>query len=272
MRDGAESILIPVTHIINTSIITDSVPSLFKDARVVPVFKKGSRLDPGNYRPVSILSVLSKILERAVHTQLDEYLNKRGLLFDNQSGFRGGFSTDSCLIGLTDHVRGEMAKGNMVGMVLIDLQKAFDTVDHAILLEKLRCIGVSSVAWFQSYLSARRQCVSINGTFSEFMTIDCGVPQGSILGPLLFLIYINDMSISLNCRLSLYADDSALLFAHKDPDVISERLSSELTRCKYWLIDNNLSIHVGMTESLLFGLKQKLNTVACFCIYCNGDL
>ena len=117
-------------------------------------------------------------------------------------------------------------------MVLIDLQKAFDTVDHAILLDKLAAIGVSSVSWFDSYLSGRQQCVDINGTRSEFLPISCGVPQGSILGPQLFLIYINDMCLSVDCRLSLYADDSALLFSHKNSAEIASRLSIELTKCK----------------------------------------
>ena len=137
-----------------------------------------------SFPPISILNVLSKILERAAHSQLSEYLEKRGLLFENQSGFRGGYSTDSCLIGLTDFIKGEIGKGNMVGMVLIDLQKAFDTVDHNVLREKLRSIGVSSTAWFESYLSDRRQCVDVCGSRSEFLPISCGVPQGSILSRL----------------------------------------------------------------------------------------
>ena len=200
---------------------------------------------------MSILNVLSKILERAIHSQLADYLEKRNILFENQSGFRGGYSTDSSLIGLSDYIKGEMAKGNLVGMVLIDLQKAFDTVDHAILLEKLRAVGVSSVAWFQSYLSGREQCVEIGGSRSEFLPISCGVPQGSILGPQLFLIYINDMNLSINCRLSLYADDSALLFSGRDPDVIAERLSVELSTCKRWLVDNKLSLHVYRKNGML---------------------
>ena len=149
-QGGTDCIVTPVTHIINISINTETVPAAFKEAKVIPLFKKGSTLDPGNYRPVSILSVLSKILERAAHSQLSDYLEKRGLLFENQSGFRGGYSTDSSLIGLTDFIKGELGKGNLVGMVLIDLQKAFDTVDHAILCEKLKSIGVSSTAWFFS--------------------------------------------------------------------------------------------------------------------------
>ena len=155
-------------------------------------------------------------------------------------------------------------------MVTIDLQKAFDTVDHGILLDKLKAIGVDSLCWFESYLKDRRQCVEVNNAMSEFLPMTCGVPQGSILGPQLFLLYINDMSISLNCNLSLYADDSALYFAHDDPSVIAKRLSCELANCKKWLIDNKLSLHVGKTESLLFGTKSRLKRVDDFQVFCEG--
>ena len=212
---------------------------------------------------------MSKVLECAVHSQLSDYLEKRGLLFENQSGFRSGYSTDSCLIGLTDYIKAELSNGNLVGMVLIDLQKAFDTVDHAILRDKLQAIGVTSTSWFESYLSNRRQCVDVKGSRSEFLPVTCGVPQGSILGPLLFLIYINDMNISLTCKLSLYADDSALLFSHRDAKVIADRLSSELSTCKGWLVDNRLSLHVGKTEALLFGTKRRLKGVD-FRFFCDG--
>ena len=214
--------------------------------------------------------MLSKLLERAVHVQLTEYLTKRGLLYENQSGFRGSHSTDTCLIGLTDYVRAEMGKGNLTGLVLIDLQKAFDTVDHGVLLSKLRSMGVDSVAWFDSYLSNRTQCVENDGVRSDFMHITCGVPQGSILGPLLFLVYINDMHISLNCQLALYADDSALIFSHSNASVIAERLSLELSSCKKWLIDNKLSLHVGKTESMLFGTSRRLKQVREFQVTCDG--
>ena len=137
--------------------------------------------------------MLSKILERAVHGQMKDYLDKKGILFDNQSGFRGKYSTDTCLIDLSDYIKGEIGNGNLVGMVCIDLQKAFDTVDHPILLDKLRAIGVSSSAlnWFNSYLSCRQQCVDVDGIKSGFMDVTCGVQQGSILVPILFSIFIN---------------------------------------------------------------------------------
>ena len=228
----------------NLSILSEVVPSGFKQARVLPLFKKGSKLHPGNYRPVSVLSVLSKILERAVHVQLSEYLCKRNLMYEHQSGFRGAYSTETCLLGLTDYIKGEMGRGNLVGLVLMDLQKAFDTVNHGIILDKLSSMGVASTSWFKSYLSGRSQCVEVDGERSYFESITCGVPQGSILGPLLFLVYVNDMHLSVGCHLSLYADDSALIFSHRDPSIIAEKLSTELSHCRDWLIENKLSLSV----------------------------
>ena len=137
LHDGAEYLAEPIKHIVNLSILSETVPSSLKQAKVIPLFKKGSRLDPGNYRPVSILSSISKVLERAVNNQLVEYLDSKKLFYEYQSGFRNRFSTDTCLINLVDYIKGENKKGNLVGMVMIDLRKAFDTVDEEILLEKL---------------------------------------------------------------------------------------------------------------------------------------
>ena len=218
---------------------------------------------------------MSKILERAVNDQLKQFLEKNGLLFEHQSGFRGSFSTDSCTINLTDFVKCEVSRGKMVGMVLIDLQKAFDTVNHSILLDKMGAMGIapSSVSWFRSYLSERAQCVTVNGDRSEFLDVTCGVPQGSILGPQLFLLYINDLNVSISsCRLALYADDSALIFSHTDPGFIAETLSKDLSICKEWLCDNKLSLHVGKTECILFGSARKLKKVGDFRVTCGGLL
>ena len=158
-------------------------------------------------------------------------------------------------------------------MIMLDLQKAFDTVDHDILCRKLKAMGVESVEWFRSYLSGRTQAIHVNNTMSDFDNIVCGVPQGSILGPLLFLCYVNDMSISISesCKLILYADDSAILYSHKNPDVISQVLGSEIENCSKWLIDNKLSLHLGKTESVMFGSKRKLNKVKDFIVQCNGN-
>ena len=132
VKDAASVLTKPILHIINLSIEQNSVPNDLKSARVVPLFKKNKRCDVGNYRPVSVLSVVSKILERAVYTQLEEYLTKKKLLFDFQSGFRNKFSTDSCLTYLTDYIKTQISKGLYTGMLMLDFQKAFDTVDHDI--------------------------------------------------------------------------------------------------------------------------------------------
>ena len=215
-------------------------------------------------RPLSILCIASKLLEKAVYVQLEAYLIEQGLLYELQSGFRKSFSTDTCLIHLGDYIREQMSLGFYTGMVLLDLQKAFDTVDHVILCKKLKTMGVNS------YLGERKQIVCVNGNESEPLTVSCGVPQGSILGPLLILCYVNDMAGCVDCKLLLYADDSALLVSGKDPNVISTALGKNLDICQKWLVDNKLSLHLGKTESILFGTKRKLNEVNSFSV-CSGD-
>ena len=153
---------------------------------------------------------------------------------------------------------------------MLDLQKAFDTVDHKILTKKLKSMGILSTEWFESYLHDRKQSVSVNGVESDPLTVKCGVPQGSILGPLLFLCYINDMQISVNCKLMLYADDSALLISGKFPSVIAQNLTEELNSCYQWLVDNKLSLHLGKTETMLLGSKKKLKKVQNFSVSCNN--
>ena len=156
-------------------------------------------------------------------------------------------------------------------MVILDIQKAFDTVDHSILCKKLELMGIGCVQWFKSYLNNRKQIVSVNNASSNSGIVTCGVPQGSILGPLLFLCYINDMPLSVKCKLFLYADDSTLLVRGKQPNLIAQALSENLDMCRGWLIDNKLSLHLGKTESILFGTKRKLKDVTNFQVKC-GDV
>ncbi|MCU7801520.1 MAG: reverse transcriptase family protein [gamma proteobacterium symbiont of Lucinoma myriamae] len=232
------------------------------------------KTEVGNYRPVSILSIISKVFERVVYDQIETYLDEKQLLYKFQSGFRTRFSTDTCLIHLTDFIKFQMDKGYFVGMVLLDLQKAFDTVDHSILLMKLEALGLSQdiVRWFRSYLSDRQQLVDVSGMFSSSAEIRCGVPQGSILGPLLFLIYVNDMSGVVSNKLLLYADDSAILVADKDVSSIETSLQKELEIISDWLIDNKLSLHLGKTESVLFGSKPRLRSKSNLSIECKGTV
>ena len=268
LKDGADVIKGAVTHIINLSLETGVVPNELKSAIVKPLYKKSSRLDVGNYRPVSILPTISKILERAVYVQMEKHLKDNNILYNFQSGFRTSYSTDTCLINLQDGIRMEISQGKYVGMVLIDLQKAFDTVDHDILLEKLDAMGFNHNKWFESYLKGRKQMVVVNDVSSETGTVTCGVPQGSILGPLLFLCYVNDMPISVKCKLLLYADDSALIVSGFDSKKIADELSRELESCRQWLIDNKLSLHLGKTEAILFGSKRKLKRTNSFDVKC----
>ena len=204
-------------------------------------------------------------------TVFGTFLTDNNLLYEFQPGFRGKFSTDTCLIHLLDHIRDKNSEGLFTGMVLLDLQKAFDTVDHNILCGKLNNMGIQA-HWFQSYLSERSQIVGLDGILSDSSPVTCGVPQGSILGPLLFLCYVNDMgtSIDADCKLILYADDSAILFSHRDPETISMKLGKALESCSDWLVDNKLSLHLGKTECIMFGPSRKLKAVDDFVIHCHG--
>ncbi len=271
LKDGAEQISPMITHIINLSIATDHVPDELKMARVTPLHKKNSKLDVGNYRPVSVLNCLSKILEKCVYVQVEEYLSNKNLIYPYQSGFRSGYSTETCLIYLSDFVKFQLSQGNYVGMLLLDVQKAFDSVNHSILCQKLEAMGISS-GWFRSYLSGRQQLVCIDGIKSPLQTVTCGVPQGSLLGPLLYLCYSNDMELSVQNKLLLYADDSVIIACDKDPRVVSDMLSSDLQSCNQWLIDNKLSLHVGKTECILFGSKSKVKRFPDFSIKYNDQV
>ena len=260
LRDSANTTARVITHLVNLSINQGKFPSEFKRARVVPLHKKHSKTDAGNYRPVSILTTMSKVFERLVFEQVEDYLSSKKLIYEHQSGFRSAHSTETCLIDLFDCVKKNFSDGNLVGMVLLDLQKAFDTVNHFILLAKLKCLGFNetTVKWFSSYLTQRSQVCDVDGARSEPLEIECGVPQGSILGPLLFLIYVNDMPAAVKCKLLLYADDSALLVPGKKREEIELALSKELEGACEWLIDNKLSIHLGKTECILFGTRKRL--------------
>ena len=171
--------------------ISKQLADLFKIAKVVPVFKKDSKLDYSNYRPISLLSNIEKILEKLIYKRLYTFLDNKNIIYDLQFGFRQQYSTSHALINITENIRKVLDDGNIGCGVFVDLQKAFDTVDHQILLAKLNHYGIRGVSndWFKSYLSNHHLYVSINGYESGLAAINCGVPQRSVLGPLLFLLY-----------------------------------------------------------------------------------
>ena len=206
--------------------------------------------------------MLSKIFERVVLNQTEEFLSLNKVLYDYQSGFRKNHSTDTCLSFLNDKILKGFDDGLLTGMILIDLQKAFGTINHDMLLKKLSIIGFSdhTIKWFQSYLSNRKFTVNLENSFSEVSNISCGVPQGSILGLLLFLIYVNDMSMAVKCNLFLYADDTCLVFQSKNVKDIEKQLNEGFAHICDWFVDNKLSIHFGedKTKSILFASKSKI--------------
>ena len=238
-----------------------------KIAKLKSLFKKGSRTAPKNYHPISLLPLISKIIEKVIHDQTQKYPDDYNILYRYQSGFRKSYSTDSCLSYLNNTIATGFESGLYTGMILIDLQKAFDTINHDILISKMKHLGFSKEAtlWFKSYLSNRKFKVHINKTFSESGNLLCGVPQGSTVGPLLFLLYINDMSLAIDCELLLYADDTCLIFQHKDIHEIEIVLNKNLSTLCDWFVDNKLSIHFGedKTKSILFSSiknSKPLNT------------
>ncbi|XP_072016559.1 uncharacterized protein [Amphiura filiformis] len=210
-----------LTHICNVSLKKGKVPNEWKEARVTPIHKGGDKDDLNNFRPISVLPIISKILERSVHEQLYTYIQENNILSSNQSGFRPNHSTQSTLIDVTDHILTGMEERKATGIVFLDLRKAFDTVNHDLLLKKLYGIGIRDMelTWFTSYLKERTQATAIGGTLSDQKCITIGVPQGTILGPLLFSIFVNDLSSNLTCKTVLYADDTALMYSSEILDI-----------------------------------------------------
>ena len=216
LKDGADALAKPPPVLMNRSICEGSTASEWKHATVTPIHKAGSATDAANYRPISTLPVFTKILGRAVHTMVYTYLQENQLRSNYQSGYRPLHSTSTCLTDVTNRLLHNMDKGQLTGMVFLDLSKAFDTIDHDIMLKKLISLGFSdsAVLWFKVYLTNRSQSVCVNGVVSDPQPIPFGVPQGSILGPLLFISYINNLpSVIVDCDIQLYADDTLLFYS-----------------------------------------------------------
>ena len=255
LKNIIHEIVIPLEHIFNLSMTQGVVPDIMKMAKVVPIFKKGDPLDSCNYRPISLLSSISKVLEKLIYDRTVGFLVSNNTFSDSQFGFRQKHSTVHAILHFINHV----ASANddhchTLGMFL-DLSKAFDTMDHQILIHKLTHYGIRGRAleWFESYLRGRTQYVSINGVDSSFQQLLCGVPQGSLLGPLLFILYMNDFQNSSNVlSCILFADDSSVFFSHKNPNVLLETVNFELRHVEEWICANKLSLNLNKTQCMLF--------------------
>ena len=260
---SAQEVISKPLCIINNSFKNGIFPDLFKVAKIIPVYKKGSKLDRSNYRPISLLSNISKIFEKLMHTRLYGFLDRFERLYKYQFGFRNKHSTTHTLINITEAIRKALDEKSYACGVFVDLQKAFDTVNHNILLTKLNYNGIrgSALEWFRSYLSNRSQFVSINDKLSTIKMLASGVPQGSILGPLLFLIYINDLHECIKHSTTYhFADDTNLLLISNSLKKLNKHINHDLSNLVHWLRANKISLNTKKTELIIFRPKNTIVT------------
>ena len=246
---------LPLSVIINDSIEQGVFPDILKRASVTPLYKSGSEKDIRNYRPISVLPLFSKIFEKCICNRLVGFLTKYKLLSDSQFGFRRKLSTVDALLNVVEDIYRKLNEKKHIVSISLDFSKAFDTVSHELLLRKLYKYGIrgQTLAWFKSYLGDRTQRVRVNGVFSDFETVTCGVPQGSILGPILFLLHINDLPDVDNATdFTIFADDATLSFGSCSYDVMVREASSSLSLVYDWTLNNRLMLNAEKTTAILF--------------------
>lgn len=260
-----DTILPPITHIINFSLSTSSFPSIWKKAYVLPTPKKTSPSLHTDFRPICILPFLSKILERVVHYQLSNYMNFHKLFNPFQSGFRPSHSTTSTLLKVTDDIRHAMDKRNLTLLTLIDFSNAFNCVDHDILVAVLGALNMSKAAlnWFESYLCDREQRIRVDDVFSDWCPLLAGIPQGGVLSPLLFSIFINTATENIACNYHLYADDLQL-YRHFDKENAVDAvrvMNHDLEEIRMWSQKFGLIVNPNKTQVMVVGSREMLNKV-----------
>ena len=262
---SAYDIIEPILlHIFNLSVSTGEFPDSLKIAKVTPIYKSGDQSEIGNYRPISVLSGFSKILERIMYNRLYKHLMNQNILYKKQFGFLKNHSTEHAILELVSRITDSFEKNMFTLGVFIDLSKAFDTVDHNILISKLENYGIqeTNLKWFKDYLTNRKQCIIYDGTKTKSNLVTCGVPQGSILGPLLFLIYINDLhKTSSLMEFILFADDTNIFYSDTNIERLFQRVNDELDRINEWFIANKLSLNIKKTKYILFSKRSKIDEI-----------
>ena len=262
LKEGSEFLATKLSHIFNQSLTSSHFPSSWKLANVVPIFKKGDKTNSANYRPISLLSCIGKVFEKCVFKHLHNYLVNNNIIITAQSVFTPKDSAVYQLIDIYDTFLKALDEGKEVRAVFCDISKAFDRVWHRGLLFKLRRIGVIGplLSWFESYLGHRLQRVVMEGSFSEYLEVKAGVPQGSILGPMLFLIYINDIVCDIGSCIKLFADDTTLYLIVEDPNLAANLMDNDLDKIHNWANRWLVKFNPQKTEEMLFSRKlQKVN-------------
>ncbi|KAL5251660.1 hypothetical protein ACHWQZ_G017138 [Mnemiopsis leidyi] len=253
-----EQLAIPLTLFWSKSFDTGIIPDNLKTQYITPIFKKGDRTDPANYRPVSLTSHVMKTFERVLRKRLVEYLEKNSLISGNQHGFRKKRSCMTQLLSHIEQIYKTLNEDNEVDVIYLDFAKAFDKVDHAVLLEKLKRYGIQgkAFAWIREFLLNRKQTVVVEGHKSSFQAVRSGVPQGTVLGPILFVLYINDLLDSIEFSIGFsFADDTKLIGAIQDEDSV-RLLQNDLDTVIKWSAANNMELHEKKFEVVSY----KLNT------------
>ena len=254
------SVVEPLCLIFEKSLDTGTYPSAWKEANIVPIHKKGSRQNKINYRPISLLPIFGKIFEKVLFDEIYQHLCENGLLVQQQSGFRPGDSTINQLLSITQNIYKafEACPTLETRAVFLDLSKAFDRVWHKGLLYKLKCNGVNGNLFtlIESYLTDRKQRVVLNGKCSEWAPICAGVPQGSVLGPLFFLIYINDLIVNLKCDVKMFADDTSLFKVVDDIGRSAHELNADLDKVQIWAWQWKMQFNANKTEEVVFSCKK----------------
>lgn len=253
-------IMTVLIFLINFSFETGIFPAALKNAVVIPIHKSSLTTVCNNFRPISLLSTFSKIFEKIMKSKLVKYFDTTNFLSSNQFGYRNNLSTEHALQHFMVEVYDGLNEGKYVTGLFLDIRKAFDTVNHEILLSKLWKIGIRGVPynWFESYLLNRKQCVKIQNSYSKMGTIEQGVPQGSVLGAFLFLIYINDFcNGTFKGNLTSFADDTALCYVYSDLNLMENHINYDLKAIQWWFTENKMCLNVDKTKYINFSLRRK---------------
>ena len=266
--DGINSYIIKISAItvapllvklFNACMSIGSFPDVLKNASIIPLYKEGDRSDSTNYRPISLLPLLGKLFEKIIKKRFIKFLDKYNLITPHQFGFRKGYSTELAVAEIQNMLLKNLDRNKISCTIFLDLAKAFDTVDHKLLLKKLEAHGIRGCALslIKSYLSNRKHLVKVNNTESSFLTLDIGVPQGSVLGPLLFLIFINDLPHATNFKVKLFADDTLLSMESDNLKDLEDDVNREINKVHKWLCANKLTLNISKSKYMILSSRNK---------------